>query len=75
MMGDNIGMGFGSAFMWLFWIVVVIVIVWAVKAASGNSNGPAKKQKSALDILNERYARGEIDQQEFEQKRNDIAAD
>lgn len=75
MMGDSIGMGFGGPFMWLFWIFLVIVIVWAVKAASGSNKGPTEKLKPALDILNERYAKGEIDQQEFEQMRKDLAAD
>ena len=65
MMGDGFGMSFGGGFMWLFWILLVVVIVWAVNAAAGSSNNPSKKQRSALDILNERYARGEIDQDEY----------
>ena len=69
MMGGGIGMGFGGGFMWLFWILLILVIVWAVKAGGGTSNNPTEKPKSALDILNERYAKGEIDQEEFEQKR------
>jgi putative membrane protein len=72
MMGDGFGMGFGGGFMWLFWILLIVLIVWAVKAAVGSSNNPSEKQKSALDILKERYARGEIDQEEFDQKRKDL---
>ena len=72
MMVDGFGMGFGGGFMWLFWILLIIVIVWAVKAATRNSNTPPGQQKSALDILKERYAMGEIDHQEFEQKRMDL---
>ncbi|WP_060528266.1 SHOCT domain-containing protein [endosymbiont of Ridgeia piscesae] len=72
MMGNGFGMGFGGGFMWLFWILLIVVIVWAVKAAGGSSNDSPETQKSALDILKERYARGEIDQEEFEQKRKDL---
>ncbi|MCM8883051.1 MAG: SHOCT domain-containing protein [Candidatus Thiodiazotropha sp.] len=73
MMGDSFAMGFGGGFMWLFWILLIIVIVWVVKAAMGVSSSPSEKQKTALDILKERYANGEIDKEEFEQKRRDIS--
>lgn len=70
--GDDSGwMLFGGAFMWLFWILLIVVIVIIVKAitASG-SEQPAPK--SAMDILRERYARGEIDDEEFERKRREL---
>ncbi len=69
MMGDGLGMGIGGGFMWLFWTLLILVVVWAVKAAGESSNNPTEAPKTALDILKERYAKGEIDQQEFEQKR------
>ena len=74
MMGDGFSMGFGGGFMWLFWILPIVVIVWAVKAVVGSGKNPADTGKSALDILKERYARGEIDQEEFEQKRKDLGS-
>jgi putative membrane protein len=66
------GHWFGGGFMWLFWILLIVLVLWAVKAATGGANNSAEKQKSALDILKERYAKGEIDQEEFEQKRKDL---
>ncbi len=65
------GMGWG---MLLFWAALIVGIVWLVKAIR-SPNGPADRrpEKSALDILQERYARGEIDREEFEQKKHDLA--
>jgi len=70
MMFDGHGWGFGGGFMWLFWILLIAVVVWIVKGAVGSGlpgNGP--REKTPLEILEERFARGEIDQEEFEQKR------
>ncbi|MEN8180394.1 MAG: SHOCT domain-containing protein [Pseudomonadota bacterium] len=69
MMGDGFGMGFGGGFMWLLWVLLIGVTVWAINAVFGRGNRVTEKHKSALDILKERYAKGEIDQEEFEQKR------
>ena len=71
-MADGIGMGFGGGLMWLIMIITFILIVWAIKLAVGFGNRPVDKGISALDILKERYAKGEIDQAEFEQKRKDL---
>lgn len=71
-MGNGYGMGFGGIFMWLFWLLVVVGVVWMVKMMVGNGKKDQQADRSALDILKERYARGEINQQEFEQKRRDL---
>lgn len=61
------GMGGG---MLLFWGVVIALIVLAVRSMAG---GAAKDgDKTPLQILKERYARGEIRQDEFEQKKRDL---
>jgi putative membrane protein len=64
--------GFGGGIMWIFWVLLVVVILWAVKTATGSGNNSVGEQKSALDILQERYAKGEIEREEFEQKRKDL---
>lgn len=61
--------GFGGLFMWLFWILVIVGVVWLITQMV-KSDGT--KKKSAMEILKERYARGEIDQTEFEMKRKDL---
>ena len=62
----------------LFWIVVVVAIAfavrWAVRSAHDGRPGGDPRGESALDILNKRYARGEIGREEFEEKRRHIGA-
>lgn len=65
--------GFGWLFMLLFWGLVILGIVAIVKwLASAGAGGNTPRARTALDILEERYARGEIDREEFEQKRRDL---
>ena len=64
------GMGFGGGFMLLFWILIIIVVILLVRSVAGHF--PAERPRRALEILEERYARGEIEQEEFEQKRRDL---
>lgn len=72
-MGAGWGMGFGGIFMILFWVVIIVAVVTLVRwLASGSSRFDLPREKSALDILNERYARGEIDKEEFEQKKRNL---
>ena len=60
-----IGMGLS---MIVFWAIIIVVAVWAVR--SFNRGGEVKPQKStALGILEERYARGEITSEEFTKSR------
>lgn len=63
---------FGGGFMWLFWIVLFVAIFWGAKVISSNEKNTPDKHKSVLDILKDRYAKGEIDKEEYEQKRNDL---
>ena len=63
---------FGVGFMWVFWIVLIVAVIWGAKAMSSNGKNTSDNQKSALDILKDRYAKGEIDKKEFDQKRKDL---
>ena len=47
-------------------IGVVALVVWAIVRAG---NGPREHRPDALQILEERFARAEIDQEEFERRR------
>ncbi len=66
------GMGMGLG-MLLFWGLLVVGIVLLVKYTWGTGSFSERRhEKSALDILKERYARGEIEREEFEQKKHDL---
>ena len=65
-------MGFGMLFMALFWVALIVGVVLVVKWLMGQ--GGASREDSALDILKKRYARGEINKQEFEERKRDLQA-
>jgi putative membrane protein len=59
----------GGPFILLFALIGVIAVVfWIVQWATDS-----RRNRTALDILNERFARGEIDRAEYEEKRKVIA--
>jgi putative membrane protein len=73
---DMLGCGghwFGGLLMLLFWLLVIIGIVALVRGILSHSGGvsPAAPE-SPLEILKRRYARGEIDKAEFEEKKKDV---
>ena len=76
MMGDW-GMGwFGGIFMIVFWILILVGLVLVIRwlFQSGSKKGDSDQRGSrAIDILKERYARGEIDKTQFEGMKRDLA--
>lgn len=74
------GYGFDGGAMGWIWMFggllvvvgVVVLIVWALGAANRAGTGKEPDRPTALDILRERYARGEITQEQFEQAKKTL---
>jgi putative membrane protein len=76
MMGWGMGGWYGPLFMVLFWVSIIVLIAFLIRwILSSDRSGRLVKTKedSALDILKRRYARGEIDKQEYEAKKKDLS--
>jgi len=64
---------FGMIHMFLWWVLIILgIVVLARWIFGGGSDGRTKAGDRALAILRERYARGEIDKQEFEARKRDL---
>jgi len=76
MMG-NWGMGwFGMIFMMIFWILIIVggifLIKWLIQTTSSKGRPNFEENLTAISILKERYAKGEITREEFEVIKKDL---
>ena len=62
-------MGFGLIFTLVIVGAVAYILGWRPRF---NQSGPAQSKQTPLELLKERYARGEISRDEFEQMRRDL---
>lgn len=69
--GEAGHMAFGSFGMILFWGGLILLIVLAVRWFGGTSSnvGRPATGSSALEILQERFARGEMEKEDFEKQK------
>ena len=81
-MMNGFGFGFGPVgwiFMILFWVVLIVGAVWLTRSVfSGWTNQQTRRTEPDLDareILDRRYARGEIDRDEYELMKKDLSKD
>ncbi len=67
-------MVFSGIWALLFWIAIIWLVVWGIKKllGHGESRGSTPEKLAPLDIAKERYARGEISKEEFDQIKKDL---
>jgi putative membrane protein len=63
------GMIFGPIMMIVIVVLIVLLVRWLVESGRGSAS-PGSSLQTPLDILKERYAKGEIDKDEFEERRH-----
>jgi putative membrane protein len=66
----GIGMGIGGIGMILVWLVPILLLVWLFSRSSGHRKD--ETTRSPLEILDERYARGQIEREEYLARRADL---
>lgn len=66
------GMGLGPMFMLLFFGVLIFGLATLIRWLSAESSTRRAREKTAVEIVQERYARGEMDREEYEQKMQDL---
>lgn len=63
----------GGGFMWIFWILILGGIIFLfLNMTKANNGKPSIENESPLEILKKRYARGEIDEEEYERRRKEL---
>lgn len=61
---------FGGIWMFIFWGGLIALIVWGITRLTRRDESISKH--SPLDVAKERYAKGEINKEEFEQIKKDL---
>jgi putative membrane protein len=56
----------------LFWALFIGAVVWAIRASSSGTTPPADRP-GARQVLDERFARGEISEDEYRRARDALA--
>ncbi len=71
----DMGMGwwwvFGGLWLVVFWGGLIALIVWGIKKLT--ERGDSIPKRNPLDMAKERYAKGEISREEFEQIKKDLS--
>jgi len=73
--GPMMGYGYGGGFMWLIFLALAGVAIYflvQVSKSKGSGGSGGSVVDTPLDILKKRYAKGEIDKEEFDRRKKDL---
>ena len=70
--GHMMDYGYYGGFMWLIILIAVGIVIYLLIRKSSLKDIRDSTIETPLDILKKRYAKGEIDKEEFEQKKKDL---
>ncbi len=65
--------GWGLGWGWIIGVLLLAILVWIIVKAYSSKKRGKPDNSSPLDILKERYARGEIDKDEFERRKKELS--
>lgn len=75
--GHMFGMGIG----WIFWALLIVAVIWILVRSTMQQNASRESVEdksnageSARELLDKRYARGDIDEDEYKQKKKNMAS-
>ena len=67
--GDH---GWAMGWGWIIGLILLVAIFWLIARTLNQGKVNQLEKKSPLDILKERYAKGEIDKEEFEDRKKNL---
>ena len=69
------GMGLMMFMMIVFWGGIIALVVWVITRLTkgGSTGGGTGERRSPLDVAKDRYARGEITKEQFDQFKKDLS--
>ena len=70
----NYGYGFGGMFLWILFVIIIGVVAYFVIQNTRSKTTGTSPQETPLDILKKRYAKGEINKEDFDRMKRDLEA-